>query len=271
MATGEEWQGAVGRSWAANAALTDRAFSGLTQRLLERLARIPASSILDIGCGAGELSLALGRARPAASVTGVDISPDLVDAARRRGSNLPNCAFVLSDAARWRAEQSPELIVSRHGVMFFDDPVGAFEHIRGQSADGAEMVFTCFRDPTLNRWATGPLEVLGLDSPVDPDAPGPFAFASEERVRSILLKSGWRDIVIDPVDFAFITGMGEDPVADALEFFSRIGPSARILRELDAGAREVAVEKLSRWVRQHRDATLVAFPAAAWMVSARKP
>lgn len=268
---GEEWQNQVGKTWAANAAITDRAFSGLTQRLLERLARVLGNSILDVGCGAGELSLALGRARPTASVTGVDISPDLVEVARRRGSNLANVEFVLSDAAGWQVEQAPDLIVSRHGVMFFDDPVAAFANLQGQAADGAELLFSCFRDPALNRWATEPLDVLGVASTPDTEAPGPFAFASEERVRSILLKAGWRNIVLEPVDFAFITGLGEDPVEDALKFFARIGPSARIMREMGGAARQEAMDKLSRWIRQHVDATLVAFAAAAWMVSARKP
>ncbi len=270
MTTGTEWREQVGKVWAGNAAITDRAFSGLTQTLLERLARAEGDCIVDIGCGAGELTLALARSRPAARVTGLDISPDLVEAARQRGANLANARFVLGDAACWQSDDAVDLFVSRHGVMFFDDPVAAFASLLAQTSPSAELVFTCFRDARLNPWATKPLEILGAEAPSDPTAPGPFAFAEEERIRSILMKAGWRDITVEPVDFAFITGMSEDPVADSLEFFTRIGPSARLLRDMDEAARAEGVSNIKRWIERHGDRTLVAFPAAAWMVGAHR-
>lgn len=270
MTTASEWQAQLGKVWASNAALTDRAFSGLTQRLLERLARIPGDQILDIGAGAGELSLALARARPAASVTGVDISEDLVEVARYRGLNLPNLTFILADAAGWTVERAPDLLVSRHGVMFFDDPVAAFANLRRQSAPGAQMVFSCFRDNFLNPWSTEPLEVIGQPQPVEPGAPGPFAFADEQHVRSILAKSGWRHVSMEPVDFAFITGMGEHSAQEALQFFTRIGPTAKAVREMEDDARQEVLARLERWIARGVDRGLAAFPAAAWIVAAHR-
>ena len=76
MITDQEWREDRGRAWANNFNATDRAFSSLTQTMLERLADKPGDEILDIGCGAGELALALGRARPKKHVVGVDNSPD---------------------------------------------------------------------------------------------------------------------------------------------------------------------------------------------------
>ena len=142
-----DWTDTVGRAWAELWTETDRSLSGLTQQLLDRLAAFPGSRILDIGCGAGELSLALGRARQNSAVVGVDISSALIDAARERGANRHNVSFVLGDAAQWRdPEGAPDLIVSRHGVMFFDDPEAAFTNIRSGAVPGAQMLFSCFRD-----------------------------------------------------------------------------------------------------------------------------
>jgi SAM-dependent methyltransferase len=276
MTTGNDWQDKVGKAWADNYNRTDRALSGLTQHLLERLAPVPGQSIVDVGCGAGELSMALARARPGAAVTGVDISSDLVDAARTRAQNLRNACFLLADAAIWRPDGPPvDLLVSRHGVMFFPDPVGAFANLLGGATDGARLIFSCFRDSAANPWATEPMRLLDLPPSPDPLAPGPFAFADADRVRSILTKAGWRDIVLDPVDFAFVMGMGDDPVAEALQFVSRIGPAAAALRGMDAEARESALGHLQGWVARHRSGNgevggIVAFPAAAWLVSARK-
>lgn len=265
-----EWQGAVGRSWADLHALTDRSFAGLTQRLLDRLAPVPGTALLDLGCGAGELSLSLARMRPQAQVVGLDISPDLIAVAAQRGHNLANVRFALGDAARWsEVGFAPDLLVSRHGVMFFDDPLAAFAHLRDITVPGAQLVFSCFRSQAENPWAADVARMVG-QAPGDPDAPGPFAFANPQRVERVLGDAGWRGIEFEPVDFAYVAGHGEDPVADARAFFARIGPAARALRLLEGEARERFATRLEQWLEKHRAGNLVAFAAAAWIVTARR-
>ena len=271
MATKADWQEATGKVWAENIRLTDRAFSGLTQIMLERLAGIPGDHILDIGCGGGELSLALGEARPNAEVTGIDVSRDLVEAAQQRTGAYPNIHFELADAANWRKDGfAPDLLVSRHGVMFFDDPAGAFAHFREISDDGARLFFSCFRSPQLNVWASEAARLLQLPPPPDPYAPGPFAFAEEDHVRSILARAGWRDIAVHPVDFRFVTGAGPDSLAEALHFFTKIGPAARAMKTMEEGEQAEVLQRLQRWLATQRSGDLIALPAAAWIVTARR-
>ena len=273
MTNADEWQNRVGQVWADLFPRTDRAFAGLTQMLLEKLASVPGGAIADVGCGAGELSLALAAARPYADVCGIDISEALLARARERAAGAGNVRFVSGDAAQWQPGDRfrPDLLVSRHGVMFFDDPVAAFAHLRAVAAADARMVFTCFRAAAGNVWASGMAHALDLPPPGDPDAPGPFAFAEEDRVRSILTRAGWRDIVLEPADFSFVTGGGLDPVADSLFYFQHIGPAARFLHELDDADRRAALlRKLEQWLRPYRSGDVVAFPAQAWIVSARR-
>jgi len=57
---------------------------------LERMPDNDKIRVLDLGCGAGDLLLALRRKRPHASLTGVDISPFNIRAAGARAKADPN-------------------------------------------------------------------------------------------------------------------------------------------------------------------------------------
>lgn len=271
MTSANEWREAVGRSWADNYRMTDRAFAGLTERLLGRIGGCDGRQALDIGCGAGELSLAIGRGNPGAQVIGVDVSPHLIAAAEQRAASLDNVSFVQADAGTWKPDGfAPHLLVSRHGVMFFDVPVMAFANLRGIAADEARLVFSCFREARLNPWASELAGILKVPAPGESTAPGPFAFADTGHVHGILDNAGWKDAQFEEVDFAYVAGMGDDPVADALELFRRIGPAAPALRAMEGDARDQAEGWIRDWLEEHRSGNLVAFSAAAWIVTASK-
>lgn len=273
MTDRSEWQGRVGRKWAEEWRRTDRSFTGLTDRLLSRASARPVARALDVGCGAGEVSLALGRSHPGAEIVGIDVSQELVEVARRRASHLSNVSFEVGDAADWRREDfAPDLVVSRHGVMFFAEPAAAFGHLCRVAAPDARLVFSCFRDRAENPWAERVAGLLpqGTIQPSDPDGPGPFAFSDRERVESILSEGGWREIAFEKVDFAYVAGAGEDPVGDAVSYFLSIGPAARAVLDLDDEARGAFVGRLRRYLGGAREGEMVALPGAAWVVSARR-
>jgi len=275
MTQAMDWQGDVGRTWAESYTLTDRAFGGLTQHLLEQIDRLGGSAVLDIGCGAGELSLAIARQRPQARVVGVDISEALVAAAAERAGSRAQVSFAVADAGNWQsANFRPDLLVSRHGVMFFADPPAAFAHLHDLAASDAHLVFSCFRDRSLNPWASGIGALLPPElvvAPADPREPGPFAFADPAYVEGILAAGGWRNIAFEPFDFAYVAGVGERAVAEACAFFNRIGPAASALSAIRGTPAEAGFQaRLAAWVEHNASAGLVAFPAATWIVTARR-
>lgn len=269
MTNAQDWQAQVGQNWARMYRQTDRSFTGLTQRLLERLEPVPGREVLDIGCGAGELSLALARARHGARVTGIDISAELVAVAQERAGGRVGVTFEQADAAQWSPTRAPDLLVSRHGVMFFADPVATFTRLREVSAPSTNLLFSCFRSAAENAWASAIASLLpAAVPPASGYTPGPFAFADTDLVRGVLGDAGWKRIDFEAVDYAYIAGQGADPVADALGFFSVIGPFAARLRALEGEAREIMERRLRVLLERHAGDRLVAFSAAAWIVRA---
>lgn len=270
MPTPSEWQGSTGDAWAEEWRRTDRTLAPLNPALLARILPLAPAAILDVGCGAGATSLALADALPEARITGLDLSEALVAAARARSEGRPNLAFASGDASRWRPADGAgfDLVVSRHGIMFFEDPVAAFAHLRGLVP---RLLFSCFRSAAENEWMQALMPLIARHAPAMLAAPepaqGPFAFADPARIEAILTKAGFAAPRIEPVDFDFQVGAGDDPVAEAVAYFRRIGPMARLratLGEEKAGAFLADIEAVATAART---ADKVSFRAAAWIVS----
>ena len=268
-----DWQGKVGDNWASEWQRTDRSFGALNDKLVTTAATLApeASNVLDIGCGAGATSLALCAALPNAHILGIDLSQALIKTASKRAAGKPSCTFAVSDASIWSNPLSaPDLLVSRHGVMFFDDPTAAFSNLAHSAAPGANLLFSCFRARAENDWATKIAGILPNPLPEPGDGPGPFAFANPERVRHILAASGWQDAAAEPFDFSYIAGGGDDPVADAVDFFTRIGPAAPVIRALEGDAKAACLARLRAVaLAQLADGT-ARFRAAVWIWTAKR-
>ena len=268
-----DWAGAIGETWAEEWVRTDRTFAPVDAALVAAIAAllkgVAAPRILDVGCGAGQTSLSLAGALPGAHVTGIDLSPALVAAAQARAGRSPRCRFVTADASVWVDERGFDLIASRHGVMFFDDPVAALAHIRTRATPDAPLLFSCFRAPALNAWASGLAKLIGGPAP-DPDAPGPFAFADEARVRRILSEAGFADIAAAPQDLDLDIAAGgglERAVAAALS----IGPTTRMLEGQSEAVRAAAVADIRKALGAHVRGASVPLGAAIWIVAATNP
>jgi SAM-dependent methyltransferase len=265
-----DWTGRVGDSWAAEWRRTDLSFSGLTPALEAAILAVAPDrgTAVDIGCGAGETSIALAIARPELDVIGIDVSPQLVEVAAQRGAGHANLRFAASDATNL-SECDVDLFVSRHGVMFFDDPVAAFTAFRRAAAPDAALVFSCFRSVALNPWATETTAAMGAP-PAPPPAPGsepppgPFAFADPARVERILAASGWAGAP-QPVDYPYHGGEGPHALDEALALFERIGPVAMYLASLDGAARDAAHDRLRAFLADRESDGRIDLPASAWV------
>src|SRR6476661_4925494 len=68
--------------------------------------------VADLGCGPGNLTAALARRWPGATVVGVDNSPEMIDAAQVTAAReAPNLSFALGDVWEWRPEHPVDVLV----------------------------------------------------------------------------------------------------------------------------------------------------------------
>ena len=197
MARKEDWRGRVGREWASRVEALDAMLAPSGAETLAALGAVGDARVLDLGCGAGTVSLALADA--GAAVTGVDISPDLIERARARAGGRDDVAFVLADAAEHGFDRRFDALFSRCGTMFFDEPVAAFAHLAAQMRPGAPMAAAAWGPPRRNDWARLPLklcaDLLGeAAGPPETGAPGPFGWADPEYFAPMLAAAGWRGV-----------------------------------------------------------------------------
>jgi trans-aconitate 2-methyltransferase len=77
--------------------------------LVQRIPLARISSAADIGCGPGNSTELLRERYPEARVVGVDSSPDMIEAARKR---LPDIAFEIADIREWRPKEPLDVILA---------------------------------------------------------------------------------------------------------------------------------------------------------------
>ena len=149
----EAWNGGESVHYVDHTERYDRQLAPFTEALLEQIRLTPYQSLLDVGCGCGALTLA--AARFAESAVGVDISTPLTEVASERASRagIDNVEFVVADAQTHAfAPGTFDLVVSQFGLMFFDDPVGAFSNLRRSLAPGGRLAFVSWQGVPAYEW-----------------------------------------------------------------------------------------------------------------------
>jgi hypothetical protein len=79
--------------------------------------------------------------------------------------------------------------------------------------------------------------------PSDPEAPGPFAFADKERLRTILSDSGFDDVDVQRFDTAIFLGATPRSAAEGVV---QMGPVSRLVREVGVEHLPIIVDAIER-------------------------
>ena len=259
------WNGAAGQAWVDAQAVLDDMFRPFEDVLLDA---VPAGArVLDVGCGTGATTLAIA-ARAAA--VGVDLSAPMIELARARAARGGSSAtFVCADAQTHAFEAAAfDRVVSRFGVMFFDDPVGAFANLRRATRDGGGARAIAWRTAVENPFMTAAERAAAPFLPEQPlrrlDGPGQFAFADPDRVRQILGDAGWRDVEPRSIDVTCAL-----PAHELDRYITRLGPLGRVLGELAEPTRTQIIAAVRAAFEPYVHGPEVRYVAACWQIDAR--
>lgn len=264
----EFWNGKAALGWVEHQEHMDRLLSPLSFQVLAKAGVRGGESVLDVGCGCG--ATAIEMARLGAKVIGVDISAPMLTSAQQRAAALGlQIGFHLADASTQQFSEQFDLLFSRFGVMFFADPVAAFSNLRKALKPSGRLAFICWQAARENVWMSLPAAALAPfvtpPPPVDPKAPGPFAFADVGYLRDILQQSGFDAVLIEPVESTLELGRTLD---EAMLFTQNVGPLSRPLAEMNESTRARAIAAVRTALAAHVQDGAVRLSARCWIATA---
>ncbi|HEY1856799.1 trans-aconitate 2-methyltransferase [Acidocella sp.] len=104
--------------------------------LLSAVPDIAARSVVDLGCGPGNSTEVLAARFPGATVTGLDSSPDMIEAARKR---LPALRFEVAAIEAWNEAGPFDAILANAVLQWLPEHATLLPRLIGKLAPGASL------------------------------------------------------------------------------------------------------------------------------------
>ena len=224
------------------------ALTPVREWLIAALGPQPGETVLELGAGTAETGFeAAALLGDDGRLISTDFSPDMVDVARRRGRELGlgNVEHRVIDAERIELDTgSVDGVLCQSAYMLVADPAAALAETRRVLRPAGRLALSVWGAPDRNPWASigGMILVERGHMPLpEPEAPGIFSMASEERTKALLDGAGFKSVRTEevPLRFAFRDlGEYEQWVIDVA------GSFAVVVRGLPEDEREVLRARL---------------------------
>jgi SAM-dependent methyltransferase len=188
----------------------ERLFEGqrrVSDWLVEQLDPGPDQTILELTAGPGETGfLVAERIGPTGRLISTDLSPRMIDAARRgaEARGLTNVEFRVMDAQHIELpDESVDGVISRFGVMLIPEPARVVSEARRVLRDGGRFAYGVFGPPDRNPWLTL-LAAAILERGHSPGgdvfgSAGPFSLATPDANRELFDGLGFSDIRVQEI------------------------------------------------------------------------
>jgi SAM-dependent methyltransferase len=268
------WNGPAGQRWADRQASQDILLKPVADLVVDHAGFKPGERVIDVGCGSGATTVAFAReVAPSGRVLGVDVSEPMLARARQSAPTDLPIEFVRADATVYPFEPSSfDVLASRFGVMFFADPALSFANMRKALKPAGRLAFACWREPRENPFFMAPLAAAYKHVPKlpqqGPEDPGPFAFASETRVRRILGDAGFTGVGMEACPLLLDAAIGGG-LDGAVQGALQIGPVSRALDGQPEPLRTAAANEIRAALTPFVKGDAVLLPASVWLVTAR--
>jgi ubiquinone/menaquinone biosynthesis C-methylase UbiE len=244
----EVWQ-AMAEGWERERDWTWEVSRPVSENMLEALAPEPGQAILELAAGTGETGFAAARAvGPEGRVISTDFAPEMVAAARRESERLglANVEHREMDAERMDLDDnSVDGVLCRWGYMLMADPAAALAETRRVLRPGGRVSLSVWGAAERNPWASVPgralIEHTGAPPP-DPRAPGIFALADPEQVRSLLREAGFGEPRLKEVEVSWKFERFDDYWRYVTELAGGIAMALQAMSEADREAVRARVE-----------------------------
>jgi SAM-dependent methyltransferase len=191
----------VAPGWERWRAFIEDAVAPVRDWMITELAPRPGDTVLELAAGAGDTGFeAAAIAGRGGRLISTDLSPAMVDVARRRAAQLglEGVDHRVVDAERIPLEDGAvDGVICRFGVMLMADPAAALAETRRVLRPGGRAVLAVWGPPDRNPWLSilaRALVDLGHMPPPEAGSPNPFSMGSAEVTRGLLEGAGFTSV-----------------------------------------------------------------------------
>ncbi len=156
--------------------------------------------VLDVACGTGEPGLTIAAMATKGKVTGTDVADQMLAIARENAERkqIKNFDTKTCDVCELPFDENTFTKIScRMGFMFFPDMQLASDEMYRVLKPGGKMATSVWAGPENNVWVTAIMGIINKNMqlpPPPPGAPGMFRCAAPGFVKTLMEKSGFKNV-----------------------------------------------------------------------------
>ena len=198
-----------------DATLVPLIFESYAQDLADRAQALAPKDVLEVACGTGVATRALGFTLPGScALTATDLNEAMVAYAERVGS-ARDVTWRQADVMSLPFDDDAfDVVVCQFGAMFFPDRVAAYEEIRRVLRPGGSFLFSIWNGIEQNEFAAVVTEAVGELYPGDPPmflARTPHGHGSPIEIEGEVRAAGFTHCELAPRDDVSVAADPEQP------------------------------------------------------------
>lgn len=267
---GRYWDGIGGDRWVSNINRLDEMLAPATNILINEILKHPFENTLELGCGAGDLAVAISIHSNILNIDAVDISYNILSLAKERSRDNPKINFIHCDAETYSFKTDfYDLVYSRFGVMFFNNPNRAFINIKKSIRNQGTFIFLSWDKLENNPWMDLPSKAAFKVLPRPPkpqgNPPGAFSLGNRRVICDILSGSGFKDIT--STKHMIKINLGN--LDHAVNFATQLGPAATPFAEAVNAKKKAAKKAIKNELVKFEHDFNIILQGSIWMTTAR--